>query len=318
MWFRDGTRLALAAFTLALSASASDSPPEPTNRGEGAAASVTPYAPSGKIRQPRPGDATAAVWDDDDADAAHRASIRFRVLARDFSADRRLQLFELRDDVVPPEEWRDRILWRSGRKWVLEMDAEEAARWTTAGYTGLRIPSEPRGWDPRSPTVAYDCSYDPLVDDLIGGTDQAQWLEWIEKLSGVEPVTVDGTEYTVETRYSSAMFSGAPTAKAYDFALQQVQSWHYGPTRIEEHPYDVGSGQTWKNLILTLPGETFPDEIVLLTGHLDSINMSNVMDAPGANDNGTGAATLFEAARLLRQYRFGRTIQIVWFTGEED
>jgi leucyl aminopeptidase len=198
------------------------------------------------------------------------------------------------------------------------MDAEEAARWTTAGYAGLRIPSEPRGWDPRAPSVAYDCSYDPLVDDLISGTDQAQWLEWIEKLSGVEPVTVAGTEYTVETRYSSPMFSGSPAAKAYDFALQQVQSWHYGATRIEEHPFDVGGGQTWKNLILTLPGETFPDEIVLLTGHLDSINMSNLMDAPGANDNGTGDATLFEAARLLRQYRFGRTIKIVWFTGEED
>jgi leucyl aminopeptidase len=324
MRFREGIPLALAACVLALGVSASGPAPEPADPGGGGDLVVIDASERSRLERSRlpviwkGARFFLAVWDGDDMGAAQRASIRFRVLVSDFDPDRRLQLFELPDDVAPPEAWRDRVLWRSGRSWVLEMDAEESARWSTAGYSGLRIPNRPRGWDPRSPSVAYDCSYDPLVADLIGGTDQAQWIEWIEKLSGAEPLTVDGTEYTSETRYSPRMFSGEPTAKAYDFAVQQVQAWHYGPTRIEEHPYDVGGGEIWKNLILTLPGEIAPDEIVLLTGHLDSINLSNLMDAPGANDNGTGIATLFEAARLMRQYRFERTIKIVLFTGEEN
>jgi leucyl aminopeptidase len=321
-----GTRLAIAVLTLALSVAASEPAPEATSRSPGRRGALVVVDDSERSRLERSGlpviwkgsSFFLAVWDDDDLRAAHRASIRLEVLAPDFGGARPLYLFEVRDDVEPPAAWGDRVLWRDGRKWVLEMDAAEAARWTGAGHAAVRIPDEPRGWEPRAPSVAYDCSYDPLVDELIHQTDQAKWLDWIEKLSGEESVTVSGTEYIVETRYSSPMFSGAPTAKAYDFALQQAQSWHYAPDRLEEHGYDAGGGQTWKNLVLTLPGESFPDDIVLITGHLDSINLGDLMHAPGANDNGTGNATLFEAARLLRQYRFRRTLKIVWFTGEED
>jgi leucyl aminopeptidase len=320
----DGIRFAIAA--LALSAAAWPAAAAATNRPPGSRGALVVVDDSERSRLERSrlpviwkgSSFFLAVWDDDDRRAAQRASIRHTILVRDFDRGRSLYLFEVWDDVEPPAAWGERVLWREGRKWVLEMDAEEAARWAGAGHAAVRIPDEPRGWDPRAPSVAYDCSYDPVVDDLIHQTDQAKWLDWIEKLSGEESVTVSGTEYLVETRYSSPMFSGAPTAKAYDFALQQAQSWHYGQDRLEEHAYDAGGGQTWKNLVLTLPGESFPDEIVLITGHLDSINMSDVMHAPGANDNGTGDATLFEAARLLRQYRFRRTIKIVWFTGEED
>ena len=40
--------------------------------------------------------------------------------------------------------------------------------------------------------------------------------------------------------------------------------------------------------------------------------------APGAEDNASGSAALLEAARLFNRYRFERTLQIIWFTGEEQ
>jgi hypothetical protein len=55
----------------------------------------------------------------------------------------------------------------------------------------------------------------------------------------------------------------------------------------------------------------------LLVAHLDSTSRDPYL-APGANDNATGSATLLEAARLFRYYRFERTVQLVWFTGEES
>lgn len=40
--------------------------------------------------------------------------------------------------------------------------------------------------------------------------------------------------------------------------------------------------------------------------------------APGANDNGTGVATLLEALRAFSSMKFGKTLKLVFFSGEEN
>ena len=100
-----------------------------------------------------------------------------------------------------------------------------------------------------------------------------------------------------------------------------MRGW-YPEEQIEVQSFSVSTrgGETiyGRNLILTLPGEGLPDEVVLLTAHFDSTsNPAPMQRAPGAEDNGTGSAALLEAARLLREQRFERTIRIIWFTGEE-
>lgn len=66
-----------------------------------------------------------------------------------------------------------------------------------------------------------------------------------------------------------------------------------------------------QNVILTKPGETSPDQIVILCAHYDSHG------GPGADDNASGVAACLEAARVLSHGRFARTIQIIFFTAEE-
>jgi len=259
-----------------------------------------------------------AEWDGDQQEAARGLGIRFERLRRGSDPAVPLYLFELPGERRPADDWGERTLFRTDRKWVLEASPEKAREWMQQGYSGIRLPRVPRGWTAATPEVTYACAYDPAIDDLLAQTTVTQWLDWIQKLSGAEPITVGDTDYVMETRHSSHMFSGDPTARAFDFAVQQIQSWHYPPADIELDPYTGLGGQTWQNLVLTIPGQTRPDEVVLLTGHLDSITFSSTSPAPGANDNGSGIATLFEAARLLRQLRFERTIRIVWFTGEED
>jgi leucyl aminopeptidase len=256
-----------------------------------------------------------AEWDEAQQVEARKQEIQFRLLRKGIDPSQEIFLFELPLRDVPPAGWLERLLFRSGRKWIIEADPEEAKSWIRSGYSGIRLPREARGWASATTRAAYACGYDALVDSLLAQTSQSRWLDWIEKLSGVEPVTVADETRIIQTRHSSHMFSGDPTARAFDFAVQQAQSWHF--PSIEQDPYDTG-GQTWKNLVLTIPGQTHSQEVVLITGHLDSVTSASTTPAPGANDNGTGSATLFEAARLLRQLRFERTIQIVWFTGEED
>ncbi|MET3732536.1 M20/M25/M40 family metallo-hydrolase [Moheibacter stercoris] len=74
-----------------------------------------------------------------------------------------------------------------------------------------------------------------------------------------------------------------------------------------------------KSIIITIPGQTKPDEIVILGGHLDSGDSFAADFAPGADDNGSGIATLTEIYRVLLKNNFKpqKTVQIMAFAAEE-
>ena len=159
------------------------------------------------------------------------------------------------------------------------------------------------------------CKYNPMTSEFLENTNLNKWIDWIEKLSGAEPVQISGLNTFIQSRETRLMFTDQPHARAYDYVLEQTRNW-YPEANITQHEYDIFDIKA-KNLIVTLPGINNPDEIILLSAHLDAVAINSTI-APGANDNGTGSATLLEAARILRQFKFGRTIQLVWFTGEED
>ena len=71
------------------------------------------------------------------------------------------------------------------------------------------------------------------------------------------------------------------------------------------------------NVVAELKGSEFPDEIVVVGGHLDSWNSPG---SQGASDNGTGSCSTLEAARLLIKsgVKPKRTIRFILFTGEEQ
>jgi carboxypeptidase Q len=71
------------------------------------------------------------------------------------------------------------------------------------------------------------------------------------------------------------------------------------------------------NVIAEIPGTEKPDEVVIVSGHLDS------WDGPGSQgalDNGTGSCTTLEAARILCKSgaKPKRTIRFILWTGEEQ
>jgi hypothetical protein len=168
---------------------------------------------------------------------------------------------------------------------------------------------------------AETCRYSPAAAQILAATSAEQWIGWVARLSGAEPVTVGGEETRILTRYSSEMFSGNPNARAFEYVREQVLGW-YPPEQLTAQDYTVSAPEeqtlTWQNLVLTLPGTTRPEKIVILSAHLDSTSDQPETLAPGAEDNASGAAALLEAARIFRHFRFERTVQIIWFTGEEQ
>jgi leucyl aminopeptidase len=72
------------------------------------------------------------------------------------------------------------------------------------------------------------------------------------------------------------------------------------------------------SVILTIPGATIPNEVIVIGGHLDSINSSGG-NAPGADDDASGIASLTEALRvaLAVGYRPARTVKFMAYAAEE-
>ena len=75
------------------------------------------------------------------------------------------------------------------------------------------------------------------------------------------------------------------------------------------------------NAVGILRGTTRPNDVVIITGHIDS-RVSDVMnttaDAPGTNDDGSGTAAVLEAARVLAKRKFPGTIVFAALSGEEQ
>jgi hypothetical protein len=78
---------------------------------------------------------------------------------------------------------------------------------------------------------------------------------------------------------------------------------------------------TLTNVIATLKGTTNPDRVYVVSGHYDSMCTSPTdakCDAPGANDDASGTATVIELARVMSKRKFDATIVFMTVPGEEQ
>ncbi len=76
-----------------------------------------------------------------------------------------------------------------------------------------------------------------------------------------------------------------------------------------------------RNVIATKPGLIYPDSVIMLGGHYDSIvsgtGTNPYIFAPGADDNASGTVAAMEAARVLASSEFAATIKFAAWDAEE-
>lgn len=76
------------------------------------------------------------------------------------------------------------------------------------------------------------------------------------------------------------------------------------------------------NVMATLKGtDSTDDRVLIISGHLDSRAtdvMDATIDAPGANDDGSGVAAMMELARIMSKREFPFTLVFVAVVGEEQ
>ncbi len=132
---------------------------------------------------------------------------------------------------------------------------------------------------------------------------------------------VDATRIRATIRALSAM----PTRYYQSRTGAEAARWLHGQWRGLTGRPDVtvelvDHGYAQPSVILTIPGAARADEVVVIGGHLDSINLLGAASAaPGADDDASGIATVTEVARVLlaHDYRPDRTIQLMAYAAEE-
>jgi hypothetical protein len=149
----------------------------------------------------------------------------------------------------------------------------------------------------------------PQIEAMLGQVVSTTLYQYVGDLSGVWPVTVGGEAYTLTTRYT---YSGEPVLKATQFVSEHLAALGL---EVEYHYWKLDLPP---NVIGELRGERQPEEIVILSAHLDSLSGQPSALAPGADDNASGVATVLLAADILSQYRWDCTLRFALWTGEEQ
>lgn len=115
------------------------------------------------------------------------------------------------------------------------------------------------------------------------------------------------------TRHSTSNDFKAATLWARD----QLKTLNY-TTRFQNVTVN---GKTSRNVIADKRGQaTAQRKVVLVTAHLDSINLAGgpAAPAPGADDNGSGSAGVLELARVLATHSAQHDLRFILFGGEEQ
>ena len=113
------------------------------------------------------------------------------------------------------------------------------------------------------------------------------------------------------TRYTSNANYAAAAARMRDCFTA------LGLDQVYLHNFTCCGG-TRQNVVAIKLGTVTPNEIVIVGAHLDCTSQSPNTNAPGAEDNASGSAAVYELARLLANVPTQRTIHFVLFGGEEQ
>jgi leucyl aminopeptidase len=155
-----------------------------------------------------------------------------------------------------------------------------------------------------APLIAYTIDNAATVDGLLPQLSATSLLGYIQNLVSF------GTRY-----YTSA---GGGQASNWVRATWSNFAAAAGRTDVTVQLFETG--WTMKSVIATIPGSTLPNEVIVLGAHLDSIAPSNSStNAPGADDDASGVATLTETLRVLmaQDYRPARTVKFMAYAAEE-
>lgn len=142
----------------------------------------------------------------------------------------------------------------------------------------------------------------------------------------MDSVSVDGIEATIAhlCSYYNRRCDSRHIYDVQDWLASRYNSLE-GIDTVVLHDFKIHKEgypeETADNVLAIQWGTTTPEEFVICGAHYDSWNGDttdpDTVRAPGADDNATGVAGIWETARLLSRYKFDRTIIYANWNAEE-
>ncbi len=144
---------------------------------------------------------------------------------------------------------------------------------------------------------------DARIQDLVAQVDAARLRASVEALSGF------GTR-----------FSHAPGVRRIPaFVRAQFLAHGYKAGRdVRYQPFTLDAGPAQRNVLCGPKPRAGGPGLILLCAHYDSTSETPASLAPGADDDASGIAALFELARLLKDVPLRRGVLCAAFGGEEQ
>jgi len=195
------------------------------------------------------------------------------------------------------------VLFDKGRYLVVALDPEEATQIDGGVCFGIK-PLEEN-------TVAFDVR--------ARAAERMAPAAWIQNL--LEAVSRSDFEASLThlvsfpTRFStSALYRDAAT-----WARRQLEAMGYATT-VQQISIPVLADNSQNIVAERLGTGSGMRDLVLVVAHLDSINIRGgpESNAPGADDNATGSASLLEIARVFKDHTAQHDLRFVLFGGEEE
>ncbi|MBL0128223.1 MAG: M20/M25/M40 family metallo-hydrolase [Flavobacteriales bacterium] len=146
----------------------------------------------------------------------------------------------------------------------------------------------------------------PVIQSVLDAMRMDSMLHYVNELSGEVPTQINGSQQTITSRYKT----NAGNVLAQDYLTQKLTQFGYTPV-IQSF------STTGKNILVTKPGDGSTNEVVVLCAHYDAMPAGN-LNAPAADDDGSGVCALLEAARILRDVDFVHPIVFALWDEEEQ
>ncbi len=135
------------------------------------------------------------------------------------------------------------------------------------------------------------------IQNIVDEVDSAKIYSTLSKLQ------------SFKTKFAGNSSGRDSLAKTRNWLISRLESFGYSD--ILQHNFN-SSGFQFQNIVATKIGTEFPDSIIILCGHYDTV------DGPGINDNGTGTAIVLESARIFANKNLKYTVQFIFFSCEES
>ena len=196
-----------------------------------------------------------------------------------------------------------RVLVDRGRFLLVELEPDLARRLESKGETCYGV---------------FPLGKDEIIFDVRErGAERTAPVAWIEELVGkVAPSTLEADLahlVSFRTRYSTS----TDYADVAAWARDQLETLGY-ETWLQDI---MVNGSPSFNVVADREGHADGARgLVLVTAHLDSINIKggSAAPAPGADDNGSGSAGLLQISRAMRDHQGVHDLRFILFGGEEE